>query len=101
MSVRATGGITHFLSNALVKNCVFSLNTAASDGGGMCNTGSDPVIKDCSFIENKAKIAGGIYSGSSEPVMQNCLFSGNTATGYAGAIYFTSPYHPVFNDCVF
>jgi hypothetical protein len=59
----------------------------------MYNSSSDPMLTNCTFIENSALYyGGGISNYASSPILVNCTFNGNSvnAAGNAlgGAIYF-------------
>ena len=79
-------------------------------GGGMwCRDGSDPTIRNCLFLLNKAEYGGAIYNGdengvSSEPNITNCTFLLNQSApatgGVGGAIYNTAS-SPVISESLF
>ncbi|MCX5637858.1 MAG: hypothetical protein NTX52_09240, partial [Planctomycetota bacterium] len=80
-------------SDARLSNCEFSQNFAGQAGGGMANYGSSPVLSDCSFRSNSARIEGGaMYNGpgsgrgptDSRPSLANCLFNDNSAARGGG-----------------
>ncbi len=60
-------------------------NGNATNGGGMFNSGSSPLVTNCSFIGNSANLGGGMYNvSSSSPTVTNCSFSGNSAGSGGG-----------------
>lgn len=85
---RGGGVYKIYESRAALTNCTIIANSAASEGGGMSNSG--PLTMDrCRFIGNAAESGGGMQnsSGSDNPAtLTNCLFTGNLATGDGGAI---------------
>ena len=71
-------------SYLLVSGCIFSLNTASNQGGGMFNQSQSlPVIRDCLFSANDAVRGGGMYSLSSSAVISRTGFQNNDATDQA------------------
>ena len=73
-----------FADNVIFRDGV----STASTGGLHVNnaTGTDVVLRNCSFINNEAKSnAGGFYSKGSL-VMDNCLFEGNTTESNGAAL---------------
>lgn len=55
-------------------------------GGGMLNDTASPVLKNCLFTENSADFGGGISVEDSSMSASNCVFSGNTAN-LGGGVY--------------
>ena len=94
----SAGGMIVVDSSPTVSNCVFRENTAgyrlSGGGGAMLVTGeSDPVIEDCSFIDNDSDWSGGaiLVTENSSLTIVGGLFEGNQnsisrggAIGYAG-----------------
>jgi len=64
-------------------------NTSTAFGGGMRNASVSPVVANCSFSRNQAKLGGGgMYNSSCAPTVSNCTFIGNqSTTGPGGAMY--------------
>jgi len=67
--------------------CVFAENVGKSfGGGGMRNeTGIRATLTDCTFSANKATNGAGMYNLWSDPVLVGCTFSGNSTTNEIGA----------------
>ena len=82
------GGVLNLNANMTVQNCILKDNIA-SNGGGICNSGSGLVaLVDCTFTGNTANTGsgggGGLsnYATSSGSVaIINCILTGNTASG--------------------
>ena len=71
--------------NGLMKDCVFSNNTAIN-GGAITWSGNNGSIEECQFINNTASGAGGaIYIGGINNTISNCTFinSNSLLTGEA------------------
>ena len=67
----------------------------------MYNDSGNPLLAECSFLENTAyQTGGGMYSRSGRPVLSDCLFSKNTSNDGGGMHNFDSAV-PVLTDCVF
>ncbi len=76
-------------------------------GGGCWNRdGSNPTIRECIFMENRAEYGGAIYNGdengaSSNPHLEGCQFLDNgLAQGLGGAIY-NMRSSPTILNCAF
>jgi hypothetical protein len=84
------------LSSPVVRNCLFTNNTALF-GGGIFNHGqnsgnANPIVTNCIFAFNTATGGGGGidnfgYNGNASPIITNCVFYNNTAAERAGAMY--------------
>ncbi|MBA7602614.1 hypothetical protein ES703_09710 [subsurface metagenome] len=91
-SARWGGGMYNYYSNdyygiPTLTNCVFRGNSAGSDGGGMHNYHSEPVLTNSTFSRNSADSrgdGGGVFNQNSSPTLTNCTFSGNLAGGGGG-----------------
>ena len=83
------GGMYNEASNPIIRNCKFIDNLADRDGGAIYNDESSPVIKDCNFsgglVTNNSGAIHNFYNSS--PVIKNCTFTTNVAEGRGGAIY--------------
>lgn len=79
-------------------------------GGGMVNLNCNPIIRNCSFIENSAGYGGAIYNGNHpswvdtaevfNPKIINCNFIENRAD-YGGSVYSDKNYFVLYEDCNF
>ncbi len=73
-------------SSPLLENVVFHRN-GATRGAGVFADHGDPIIKGCTFTENRGDArAGGVAALGSEAVIRDCLFTGNW--GYIGSAVF-------------
>jgi gliding motility-associated-like protein len=116
-STAGGGGIYNDTSSAILRNVIFSGNTAKGGdggwgygmGGGMYNSACSPGLTNVQFLNNNAIAGfadistaegdgGGIYNNASSPNLTNVIFSGNWAhgsegaegSGYGGGMYNTS-----------
>ncbi|WP_020605882.1 beta strand repeat-containing protein [Spirosoma spitsbergense] len=112
------GGMYGSMVSPTVINCVFTGNTAATNGGGMYHAGyynrnnnetpSGVVymkVTNCTFSNNKATSGGGmyIYVGLNM-TLDNVVFSKNAATGsngIGGGGLFLSDSRPTLSNVVF
>lgn len=89
-SVGARGGAVYFHAAStiqqVVRECVFSANTAGHEGGAIYNHGNDLAIVNSTFVNNLGPNQGGaIYTiGSGTTELRNVTITGNTAAGGAG-----------------
>jgi subtilisin family serine protease len=95
------GGLFNYYSNPTIKNCIFLANKA-DYGGAISNHYSSPVITNCIFKGNIANTSGGgIHNNYSGAYITNCTFTSNAANIYGGGIYATGTSLPVINNCIF
>ncbi|MHC4694548.1 MAG: right-handed parallel beta-helix repeat-containing protein, partial [Planctomycetota bacterium] len=94
------GGMYCYAGHPTIRNCTFFNNKALNYGGGMCNDGNScPLLTNCLFVQNSATDGGGMDNEYSHPILINCVFAGNWVDEYnadsfsGGAIYnyFSSP----------
>ncbi|MHC4315540.1 MAG: S8 family serine peptidase [Planctomycetota bacterium] len=104
--VYSTGvGMSNFYySNPKLINCTFTRNSAYSNrdtlGGGMYNSQSNPILKNCAFIENSGRLGGGMYNYYSNTTLTNCTFSRNIVhEGGGGMLNLES--NVVLTNCTF
>jgi len=98
--VRGGGGMYNSGADPMVIGCTFSGNSASNSGGGMYNSVSSPTVTQCTFSGNVAAYGGGMLNAnSSSPAMTQCTFSGNTAD-YGGGMY-NSESTPTVTHCTF
>jgi predicted outer membrane repeat protein len=77
------------LSNATLRDCEFTDNTAVRQGGGLSAALQSALIR-CTFTRNHATWGGGASAqGEDSLVVQECTFEDNTATSTGGGIYRT------------
>jgi parallel beta-helix repeat protein len=90
-------------SSPALTNCTFSGNdNPGGVGGGMCNNDSSPTLTYCTFSDNSDLIGGGIDNNtSSSPTLTNCTFDGNSAGGDGGGIENNSFSSPTLINCTF
>ena len=101
--VTVTGGVSTSSAGAILAgragdvtaltNCVFSGNTAATNGGAIsqssANASHDLTITNCVFNNNTATSGGGgavNYSGRGTVTITNSLFSNNNSGSVGGAV---------------
>ncbi|MBL7184939.1 MAG: hypothetical protein ISS70_01325 [Phycisphaerae bacterium] len=93
-------------SNADVRQCVFTGNSAPFGGGMFNGTNSGPTISQCLFNWNRAVhatagIGGGMQNWESQPTVINCTFSENTAVDWAGGLGAQAGASPIVANCIF
>ena len=83
-------GIQLFASSPLITYCSITHCKSKPHGGGIfCDTGSNPVIRDCTISDNIAEIGGGIACRQSSPTIQNCQLFRNIV--YPFVNYYLDP----------
>ena len=85
-SLTCGGGAYLAYSNPIISKCRFSGNYADHAGGGMCIYESAPVLRECVFVDNQARVGGGLSNISSRPIVTECHFSQNSADYGGGMI---------------
>lgn len=86
-------------ASPLIEDCHFEGNSF-TDGGAIHMLGSNPTIRNCTFLNNSASHAGGaIAMGDCWPTIVGCTFSGNVAN-LGGAIDVESYSSLVLTDCI-
>ena len=94
------GGMYNYAGSPTIRNCTFFNNWARNYGGGMCNDGNScPLLINCLFVQNSATDGGGMDNEYSNPILIKCVFAGNWVDEYnadefsGGAIYnyYSSP----------
>ncbi|UCD85361.1 MAG: chitobiase/beta-hexosaminidase C-terminal domain-containing protein [Deltaproteobacteria bacterium] len=79
---RGGGMYNSGVTDLVVANCEFSVNTTVTKGGGMYNSGvSDLVVANCNFSGNSTSAYGGgmCNEGGTNLVVTDCTFSNNWA----------------------
>ncbi|MDX2190896.1 MAG: choice-of-anchor Q domain-containing protein [Bacteroidota bacterium] len=113
------GGAIEQMNNAknkgfTVRNCTFSENQAAINGGAMRIDWAPTTIENCTFYNNKALYTStvdgysanggaiGLYSMSnSEVFIKNCTFANNHAGWAGGAIATSDPSNTKIKNSIF
>jgi parallel beta-helix repeat protein/predicted outer membrane repeat protein len=82
------GGAANWQSHPEFTRCVFLMNGAGFNGGGMDNQqGSSPKLLDCTFSHNRAKSSGGgLCSDIGSPILIDCILADNWAGWQGGAV---------------
>jgi len=90
-----------WLGRPLVTNCSFlDNNVVGGKGGGMCNSGSDAEVEDCTFIGNGGgEGGGGMHNLDCAPSVTACTFDDNWAFSGAAMNNFNSP--ATVTNCTF
>ncbi len=111
-AAKSGGAVYNDNVGGVFTDCTFRYNSAAADGGGMCNTahnegGCCPTLTNCLFIGCVAGNRGGgvcNLGGEEEwvvPMLIGCEFSHNRARLGGGVYSFSTWYGPVFDHCRF
>ncbi len=96
------GGITcGGISSLTLSNSVISYNYALKDGGGLHFKTSAPRINNCLINGNSAENGGAFFCSSlAEPVLTNCTIVDNTATQNGGGITCENDSNPFISNCI-
>lgn len=92
------GGLINY-GSPVISNCTFSGNLARL-GGGMFNQGSGSIITGCTFQQNGAEDGGGVYNFSGSPSFNECTLLGNQAEFTGGGMK-NSKSAPLVSACTF
>jgi len=94
------GGLIGHLSEPVIRNCVFTGNSAQSGGGLWYGGVSAPLIENCTFIDNHADNGGGIclVNSSNSARLVGCVVEENTAVNRGGGV-FVYHYAVELEDC--
>lgn len=101
-------------SNATIRNCFFTDNSATNSGGAIVNDGrsggiSNATIRDCKFTSNRSSAGGAIYNigstaGTSNATITHSQFISNSGS-QGGAIYNDGSdrgyANPMISNCIF
>ncbi|PLX16543.1 MAG: hypothetical protein C0599_15040 [Salinivirgaceae bacterium] len=79
------GGCEIKHSQPVFKNCNFLNNESNNYGGAVFNLYSDSKFYDCLFENNEAYLGGAVYNFGSNPILVNCTFIDNSASS-GGAV---------------
>ena len=83
------GAIDNAQSINVIQNNNFIQNSAMNEGGGINNSGFQPIIttiRNNAFIDNSAFMGGGFYNNNEIITIENNTFSGNSASFLGGGI---------------
>jgi predicted outer membrane repeat protein len=81
------GGMHNTGSHAVVRNCSFRGNTAEWGGGAIYNASSNIRLGYCTFSGNGGRSGAGMYNQASSPELVSCTFTDNAVRTDAGAIH--------------
>ncbi len=85
----------------IIRNSVFTGNSAGADGGALYMTGGFLRIYDTTFSSNSSVDGGGaVYIGSGTLQIEDSVFTGNSGN-YGGALYATNLYGGVIRGSTF
>ena len=80
-------GISCYLSEPMLSECIFISNWAGGQGGGLHSMESRPTLVDCVFQDDQAGMqGGGLYCQDSNSVLVDCTFHANGSWD-GGAVY--------------
>ncbi|MBI4560140.1 MAG: hypothetical protein HY706_21305 [Candidatus Hydrogenedentes bacterium] len=85
---RITGGIG-VIGAAVIANCIIRDNRSDLSVGGIGIGGAEPLIVNCTFVNNQTSQSGGaidLANAFSRPTIIGCLFIGNRSGSAGGAI---------------
>jgi len=74
------GAIYCFGAAPVIRDCVFSGNTAEFDGGALyIAAGAAPLLEDCAFTSNQANSGGAVLCSADASTFNRCEFANNSA----------------------
>ncbi len=88
-------------SNAVIRNCSFIGNFAEWSGAAVYNVSSSLRFGYCVFSGNKSRTGAGMYNQASSPELVSCTFSGNKVLADAAAIHNYDGSSPTISGCTF
>ncbi|MFG0251659.1 MAG: right-handed parallel beta-helix repeat-containing protein, partial [Phycisphaerales bacterium JB038] len=72
-------------SEAILRNCTISFNTAVDGGGVGMRVDSNGRLEGCQILDNSAEMGGGLFADvDSFATVSNSIIRGNSATGQYG-----------------
>lgn len=81
------GGLLMLESDPLIQDCLFQGNSAKLFGGALlAKGGKNALIRRCRFVQNGSDSLGGAIYTNQELTLQNCLFTKNSAE-FGGAFF--------------
>ncbi len=83
------GGLGGHLSSPVIRNCIFSGNSALYGGGVWFGGVSGVRFENCRFVSNTARNGGGVFLINSSATMTfvGCVFENNVASSKGGGIF--------------
>lgn len=101
LTTNSGGGLIGHLSYPVIRNCVFTGNTAQYGGGFWFGGVSELFVEDCTFYGNTAELGGGIFliNSSDHTVFRNCSVYHNIADRNGGGV-FVYRYRVALEECV-
>ena len=106
-----TGGYSEYVGGGMyirhvspiIRNCLFTSNSAYHGGAIYITYGASPHISNCSFIANNANADGGAVYIDYYCTAQftNCYFDNNRASHHGGAVFSNWYSFPYFYHCTF
>lgn len=100
-SKRNGGAMYNTGSNAVIRNCSFIGNFAEWSGAAVYNVSSSLRFGYCVFSGNKSRTGAGMYNQASSPELVSCTFSGNKVLADAAAIHNYDGSSPTISGCTF
>ncbi|MCP4250320.1 MAG: hypothetical protein GY778_25030, partial [bacterium] len=96
------GGMKNYLSEAVVRNCIFRNNYAVSGGGGIRNKAGGVMVVNTLFTGNNSGLDGGavLNAGGGNPRLINCTLIGNRADRYGGGMKNNNGTTGVLTNCI-
>jgi hypothetical protein len=86
-------------SNAVIDGFTIR-NGVFGEGGAIYLRSSDPIIRNCVFVNNRGLISGGtLRCKSSDPIFRNCTFVGSRSP-VGGFMYCIAGAKPMFENCI-
>jgi hypothetical protein len=84
----AGGGLIGHLASPVIRNCIFTGNSAQQGGGFWFGGVSAPVVEDCLFYGNRAYYGGGVFliNSSTTGTFTDCVIRDNEAESRGGGL---------------
>lgn len=86
------GGIFNNTTSPIIQNCIFK-NNVADSGGAIYNLNASPTISNTVFTDNSSNFGGAVYNSGASASFINCTFIKNSSP-QGGAIYNTTGSNP-------
>jgi len=100
-SIQTGGGMHNIFGSPMLKNLMFTGNSA-DRGGGLYNSGGRPILDNVTFSENSATYAGGgMYNNNSSPFLTKVNFNANSADYSGGGMYNSGNSNPTLTNVTF